>query len=257
MIVDVNTFIGDYPFRRIDGHEAAALAAGLHDDGVEEAWVSHLSGIFWRDPTEANELVAAAAAAHSTLRAVFAVHPERAHAPRVLRDALAAGAVAMRADPTFYGIDPAGAPMQRLAAMCGEADIPLLLAVRLEDGRQRHPHDVAGELPAAAVRTLLRADPRVRLLVTHADRPFIEEVHFGSTPAESARVWWDTSWVWGAPEDHLALLLETIGADRFVHGSGRPMRLPEAALARLDLLDVPADVLRALRSDNARRLGAR
>src|SRR2546430_14592435 len=85
-------------------------------------------------------------------------------------------------------------------------------------------NDRAGELPAAAVRALLRSDGDVRLLVTHADRGFVEEVHFGSTPEEARRVWWDICWIWGPPEDHLATLLETVGIDRFVFGGRQPLR---------------------------------
>src|SRR5205823_9568021 len=69
---------------------------------------------------------------------------------------------------------------------CGAARLPLLVAVRLEDARQRHPNDRAAEVPAAAVRALVRSDADVRLVVTHADRAFVEEVHFGSTPEEAA-----------------------------------------------------------------------
>ena len=126
--------------------------------------------------------------------------------------ARAAGAPAVRCDPTFYGIDPFGQAIRALGAACAAAGLPLVLAVRLEDGRQRHPNDRAAELPAAAVRTLIRTDPRLRLLITHADRPFIEEVHFGSTPEEAARLWWDICWIWGPPEDHLQILLRTVGA---------------------------------------------
>jgi len=61
------------------------------------------------------------------------------------------------------------------------------------------------------VRALIRSDADVRLLITHADRAFIEEVHFGSTPEEARRIWWDICWIWGPPEDHLATLLDTIG----------------------------------------------
>ena len=42
--------------------------------------------------------------------------------------------------------------------------------------------------------------------------------------------------VWGPPEDHLSLLLETIGAERFVLGTGMPLRIPDTPFARLDLL---------------------
>jgi len=126
--------------------------------------------------------------------------------------------------------------------------------VKLEDGRQRHPNDRAEELPPSAVRQLIRTDPKARLLITHADRSFIEEVHFGSTPDEASRIWWDICWVWGPPEDHLETLLRTIGPERFVFGTGQPLRLPENAVAKLDLLDLDAATREAIESGNAQRL---
>jgi hypothetical protein len=127
-----------------------------------------------------------------------------------------------------------------------------MMAVRLEDGRQRHPNDLAPELPAAAVRALIRSDEDVRLLITHADRGFIEEVHFGSTPEEAARLWWDVSWIWGPPEDHLETVLGTIGIERFVFGTGQPLRIPEVSVAKLDLLALAPERRAALESENAR-----
>jgi predicted TIM-barrel fold metal-dependent hydrolase len=64
-------------------------------------------------------------------------------------------------------------------------------------------------------------------------------------------------WIWGPPEDHLQTLLGTIGADRFVLGTGQPLRLPENAGAKLDLLDLaPAD-RDAIESGNAGALRGR
>jgi uncharacterized protein len=254
MRIDVNAFVGSYPYRRVPGTSPEAVLAAMDRSGMDEAWVSHLPGVFWRDPTEGNRWLLETAVRHARLRPVPAVHPELAGWQDVLRLAAAAGAPAVRADPTFYGIDPTGAPMRALAAACGEAGLPLVLAVRFEDGRQRHPIDHAPELPAAAVRALVRSDPRVRILVTHADRPFVEEVHFGSTPEEAARLWWDICWIWGPPEDHLQALLGTMGADRFVLGTGQPLRLPENAGAKLDLLDITAADRAAIESANARAL---
>jgi predicted TIM-barrel fold metal-dependent hydrolase len=124
------------------------------------------------------------------------------------------------------------------------------MSVRLEDARQRHPNDRAAELPPWAVRTLVRSDPGLRLIVTHADRPFVEEVHFGSTPEEASRILWDICWIWGPPEDHLETLLRTVGIERFVFGTGQPLRLPENSVAKLDLLDLNPDQRRAIESDN-------
>ena len=156
----------------------------------------------------------------------------------MLREARAREAPCVRCDPTHYGLNPSGAEMRALAAACGRLGLPVLTAVRLEDIRQRHPNDGAAELSPAAVRALVRADPRVRLIITHADRDFIEQVHFGSTPGEAARILWDIAWIWGPPEDHLELLLRTVGVERFAFGTGMPLRLPEASVAKLDLLDL-------------------
>ena len=257
MRIDVNAFVGAYPFRRVPGTSPEALLAAMDRTGLDEAWVTHLPGVFWRDPTEGNAWLVELASRYPRLRPVPAVHPGLAHWPATLRRASDAGAPAVRADPTFYGIDPAGVSMRALAAACGEAGMPLSLAVRFEDGRQRHPNDHAPELPAAAVRALVRSDPRVRLLVTHADRPFIEEVHFGSTPDEASRVWWDICWIWGPPEDHLQASLGTIGAARFVVGTGQPLRIPENAGAKLDLLDCSATDRAAIEGGNAGALRAR
>ena len=96
--------------------------------------------------------------------------------------------------------------------------------------------DTVGDLSAAAIRSLARAGDSVRLVVTAAGREMIEEVHWGLTEREQQRVFWDISWIWGPPEDHLAKLFRSIGASRFVYGSQWPLRLVQTPRANLDLL---------------------
>lgn len=250
MRIDVNAFLGSYPFRRVPGTSPDALLAAMDRTGIDRAWVSHLPGIFWRDPAAGNPWLYEVARTQARLRPVPAVHPEMAGWESVVREAADARAPAVRCDPTFYGIAPVSPAMRALVAACGRAGIPLMLAVRLEDGRQRHPNDHAADLPAAAVRALARADAAARLIVTHADRPFVEEVHFGSTPDEASRILWDICWIWGPPEDHLETLLRTVGPERFVFGTGQPLRIPENSVAKLDLLDLSAADRAAIEGGN-------
>jgi predicted TIM-barrel fold metal-dependent hydrolase len=255
MRIDVNALVGAYPFRRVPGTSPEALLRAMDRLEIEQAWVTHLPGVFWRDPGAGNSWLYEITGKAERLRAVPAVHPGLEGWKDVLAEAKAAGVPAIRCDPTFYGLDPTGIEMLLLAQACGAEGVPLMLAVRFEDARQRHPNDRAGELPPWAVRTLIRSDPQVRLLITHADRPFIEEVHFGSTPAESGRIWWDISWIWGPPEDHLETLLGTIGVERFVFGTGQPLRLAETSIAKLDLLDLSQENRAAIESGNAADIG--
>lgn len=250
--IDVNAFVGAYPWRKVPGTSPDALTKALDRVAIDTAWVTHLPGLFWRDPTEGNAWLyeVARKEPRGRLKPVPTVHPGLAQWTEVLSEATNAGAPAVRCDPHYLGLEPAGGEMCALAAACGAARLPLLLAVRLEDGRQRHPNDQTRELPAAAVRALIRSDADLRLLVTHADRSFIEEVHFGSTPDEARRIWWDICWIWGPPEDHLELLLRTVGLERFVFGSGVPMRIPENSVAKLDLLGLPAKDRNAIEAGN-------
>jgi hypothetical protein len=240
MRIDVNCFVGRYPFRGI-GAGPEHLLAEMDGAGIDTAWVSNLSAMFWRDPTTGNGVLYDARARSDRLIPVPAVHPQMANWEQVLDDAVAARLPAVRADPVCYGVAPDGAEMLRLCQAIAERDLVLQTAVRLEDVRQRHPNDTAGELTPAAARRLIRSNPRLRILITHADRDFIEQVHFGATPSEAARLLWDICWIWGPPEDHLALLLDTVGSDRFAFGTGLPLRLAENTLAKLELLECSAD----------------
>ena len=96
--------------------------------------------------------------------------------------------------------------------------MPLVLAVRFEDGRQRHPNDHAPELPAAAVRALIRSDPAAAP-ARHPRRPAASSRRCTSArrPTRRPRIWWDICWIWGPPEDHLQTLL--------AHGRRRALRV--------------------------------
>jgi uncharacterized protein len=252
MRVDVNALLGAYPFRKVPGTSPDALLQAMDRVAIDEAWVTHLPSLFWRAPAAGNAWLYETVARQPRLRPVPAVHPGLSGWEVGLGEAADRGAPVVRCDPAYYGLDPVGPEMRVLVAACAAARLPLMMAVRLEDARQRHPNDRVPELPAAALRALIRSDDEARLVITHADRALIEEVHFGSTPEEAARIWWDISWVWGPPEDHLGTLVGTIGVERFVFGTGQPLRIPETSVAKLDLLDLTEEQRAAIESGNAR-----
>jgi predicted TIM-barrel fold metal-dependent hydrolase len=234
--IDVNTFLGAYPFRDIGEWNVAMQLQEMERLGITESWISSLPAIFSPDPAAGNGDLYRAASAEPRLRPVPTVHPEMPAWQEAVREAAIRQAPAIRCDPTFRSLAGDGPEMKALLALAAGQRLPLMMAVRLEDIRQRHPDDVAAELTPAMVRALIRSHPDARLIITHADRDFIEQVHFGATPGEAARMLWDISWIWGPPEDHLEILLGTVGIDRFTFGTGTPLRLPETSIAKLDLL---------------------
>jgi hypothetical protein len=245
MTTDINALIGTYPFRHIPHPDPATLVRVMDREGISDAWVGHLPSAFYRDPTPGNAELYAAIAPHADrLSPVPAVRPDWPHWQSALRAAGNAGAPAIRAYPPQWGLGDNDPGLRELAIAAGEQGMALLLTVRFEDLRQRHSMDVAGDLSAATVRALARAGDVVRLVVTAAGRDMIEEVHWGLTPEEQSRVFWDISWIWGPPEDHLAKLLRAIGPARFAFGTQWPLRLAQNPRANLDLLPPDLDGIR-------------
>lgn len=240
-MIDVNAFVGTYPFRHVPHPEPAALLRVLEREGIEAAWVGHLPSAFYRDPSAGNrELFSMLQPHRDVLLPVPTVRPDWPRWHDALRAARDAGSPAVRAYPPQWGLGPHDVAMRELTIAAGELGMAVILTVRFEDLRQRHTLDIAGDLAAAVVRSLARAGKEVRLIVTAAGREMIEEVHWGLTDAEQQRVFWDFSWVWGPPEDQLAKLFRTVGSRRFVFGTQWPLRLAQNPIANLALL--PDDV---------------
>ena len=239
-MIDVAAYVGSYPFRHLPHPDPDVLVRVLEREGLAGAWVGYLPSVWQRDPAPGNTALFAALEPYPTLRPAPIVRPDWPRWEHTLEEALDRGAAAIRAYPMHWGMGPYDPSMRELALACGAVGVPLLLTTRFEDLRQRSPLDVASDLTAAHVRALARADASVRLVVTGAGREMLEETHWGLTPAEQGRVHWDFAWIWGPPEDHLAHLFRTVGAERFVYGTHWPLRLAQNPRANLELL--PAEL---------------
>ncbi len=235
--VDVSALIGAYPFRELPHPDAGTLIGVLDREEIAHAWVGHLPTAFHRDPGKGNESLYRELSSHrERLHPAPVVRPDWPAWEEELSRAVDEGASAIRAYPAHWGIGPEHPALDALARACAARQLPIVLTVRFEDARQRHAIDVAGDLPAATIRGLARAATGARIVVVAAGRATIEEIHWGLTPAERELVWYDTSWIWGPPENDFAHLLRSVGASRFVYGTGWPLRLAQVTRANLALL---------------------
>ncbi len=248
-MIDVNAWIGGFPYRHVPHPEPAVLARVVAREGLSGAWVGHLPSAFWRDPSPGNTELYAALAPYPTLHPAPCIRPDWPGVERQVAAAVAAGAPAVRVYPMQWGLAPGDGSLGRLGAACAEAGLVVVFTVRFEDVRQRHPLDVSSDLTAAHVRAFIRAENAPPTVLTHAGRDLIEEIFWSLTERERARLWFDFCCVWGPPEDHLSAMFRTLGPARFVYGTGWPLRLTQAPRSSLDLL--PDDLRAAAITDAA------
>lgn len=252
--VDVSAWIGAYPFRDLPHPDAAILVQVLRRERIGQAWVGSLPSAWHRDPASSNAWLYDQLAPHDgVLRPSPTVRPDWPGWEEALDEAVRRGAPSIRVYPMQIGMGATSPHLAALARAAADRGLIVQLTVRFEDLRQRHPMDSVPDLTAAHVRAIVRADPRVRVIVSGGGRDLIEETHWSLTPQEQSRCFWDWAWVWGPPEDHLEHLFQTVGADRFTFGGYWPLRLIQAPLATISLL---SPLLPAVTSTSGLRIAA-
>ena len=240
-MIDVHTYVGGYPFRHVPHPDPDALVRVLDREGVDKAWTAHLPSAFYRDPAAGNVALNAILSPYrSRLVAIPTVRADWPSVPDELSRARDGGAPAVKVYPHLLGQGPESESLAELLQACATLELSVLLTVKFEDSRQKHPMDSVGDLTAPTIRALARMGTGARLIVLGAGRAMIEEVHWSLTESERSSVYWDISWIWGPPEDDLAHVFRTVGVDRFLYGSGWPLRLAQTPRANLALL--PADL---------------
>src|SRR5207237_4527578 len=124
--IDVNAFLGAYPYRGVPATWPDGLLHAMTRAGIDEAWVSHLPSLFWRQPMEGNAWLYATAAREPRLKPVPALHPGLSGWEGALGEAADRAAPVGRCDPLYYGLDPTGPERRALAAAVGAAGRPRL-----------------------------------------------------------------------------------------------------------------------------------
>jgi len=232
MIVDVNTFLGPYPFRSVRYTTAAEMLAHMDANGIDAALVSSLPAVFYRDAQRGNEeLLRAIGPFTGRLFAVGMVNPAYAGWQRDLRWLVEQGATrAITLAPEHHGYRLTDERGRAAIQAIGETGLPLVLTQRLEDRRQRHHWDVAEDLKVDELLEVARANPALKFVLVNwlglpADKLLAAGLR-GRCLIDFAR-----QAVVGTKE--VPKLMEALGTGAIAFGSHMPFDYVASALVKL------------------------
>jgi len=250
-MIDFNAFAGPWPFRALPASAPADVADLLQEEGIARALVSSLEAPLFEDPQVANERLAARLQHDGFLLLCAAINPTLAgweQSLQAARDALAARALKLH--PNYHCYEADSEPMRALLAAAGEAGLPVIVQLRLQDLRAQHPLCKVPDVPVAKVLDAAAAVPGTPVI--------LGGVRFGEVRAEAARirslpnVYVDLSQV--EHSDGLRQAVTAVGAERLLLGTAAPLFNVRSALLKLDEGDLDDHERGAITRANARSL---
>ncbi len=255
MLIDTHTYIGHWGFRPLPWRDASGLLRAMDRHGIDQAWVSSASAILYRNSHAANEELHAEVSKHRDRLVPFAVinptYADWEHDLAVCREEF--GCRGVRLYPPYHRYTLRDQPCRELVEAAIASDLVVSVPHWVEDDRERswliaQP----GIVPVADMAALAQAHPDGRF-VFHYGLGFTE-TPLGQRGAVQAAYGLDIARLPVFVKEELPTLLETIGPERLVFGSGMPLTSVEVPLFKLEVLDAPEAVMAQIRWQNAQRL---
>jgi uncharacterized protein len=247
MIIDINAWLGHYPWRQLRNNDARSLVALMDRVGINKAIVSSIDAIYYNNPQSGNEQLYAETGPYLDRLIPFGtINPTYAgweHDLIVCHEDW--GMRGLRAFPVHHGYALNDKACRALLAAAAERHLPVAFAVRLVDRRQHHWLDPTNDLDQTALAGMIADHPNNRFMVLNSLAP----ANTWATLVDS-QVLFDiarmtTLDIALSPKSFsIPALCQEIGMQHLAFGSGIPFSVPEVALLKM----------RTLRADEVTRV---
>ena len=253
-IIDCNTFIGNWPFRRLRRNDAESLIAMMDRFGIWKPCVASADAILYRNSHAGNEKLYEETRPYTDRLALYAtLNPAYAGWERDLQQCVDWGFRAVRLYPIYHGYRLDSPECGRIVAAAREAGLPVSIPCRVEDTRQRHWMDRFEDVDPLDVLHLAEANPETNFILTESLLGWPS----GSDRwkrMRDVRVHVELSRMTALMERPLQIAVHALGADRVLFGTGFPFKTPSPAFLKLQVLEADEDEKAAIAGGNVLRL---
>jgi predicted TIM-barrel fold metal-dependent hydrolase len=247
MIIDYLASVGDFAFRHVVHGAAPDLVKLMDEEGIDRAVVSSLESILYRNVHKGNELMADRIDAYGDrLIGAAVINPSY---PEAVEDAECCikrfGMKAIRLYPNYHGYTLTDPRVGSVVSVAQEHSVPVSVAFRVEDERQRHwlidPPAVSPE----DVLSLVKAFPEVTFVMERASGGELSQLIAGGPDATN---WFaETSGRFSSPGP----IIKAIGPDRVLFGSDIPLQYARPSLLKLQSLELDETSTQKIMEENA------
>lgn len=255
MIIDLNAWLGSWPFRSLRDNTPETLVARLDRCGIDQAAVSSVEGILHRNVQPANERLAADVAPFADrLIPMATINPMYVKwEDDLARCHESLGMKGVRLFPNYHGYKVNSQEARRVVSACAERNLAVFIPQRIEDHRQRHWMDSAADpLSLSEIAALISEVPDATVVITNARglsrSPLMRaDLRGGSWYVDLSLA--EVHYVLHHSAERmteLARFIEDGGADHLVFGTHLPFSYAGAAMVKRRVLPVDDEALEAI-----------
>ena len=179
MFIDVNTYVGHWPFRELVNNTLEGLDKLAQDNGITHMVVSNIEGFFYKDVHQANLSLLKQLKAY-TGKTVFLplaiINPTYPEWERDAREMIAAGFMGFEIAPfyhfySFQAVLPYDDYVtvhyaKQVLDLAEELNVPVRVCTSVENFRARSNYERYDNPTGEDINALLRANPNTHLIIT-------------------------------------------------------------------------------------------
>jgi len=246
-LIDLNAWLGSYPFRSVQSTPAELLKK-IDRFGISKAAVSSIEAAYHRNVQPANERLFAQIDGHrDRLIPLGTISPMYPKWEQDLARCVDAGARGIRILPQCHDYRLDGPVGDTLVEAISDAGLPIFIPHRIEDIRERHWMDPGSALDLGTIAETISRFPETTFVINNA-RSISRSPLWQRDDVRNANWYLDLSLAeihyglhWGiATAQDLQVIIEAGGAGHFVFGSHQPFSYVAPALVKMATLGVDA-----------------
>lgn len=259
MLVDINAYVGHWPFRQRIYNTCEERLERMNRFGVDVSVISNLNGIFYKNPQSANEELHEELMSTQSFAKRFipfaVINPIYAAWRDHFETSISRlGMKGVRLYPKYHGYSLTDPACIELVKRARDAGLPVSLCLRMVDSRPSSWMDLERKKEWALkdVMPLIREVPDAKYFIVNvANSALLPDDDLELL--KSADVLIDTS---GRNILNLAEMIKTYGGEKFAYGSHAPILDEVTGLLRIESLrdsEANETTKNLLRAGNARR----
>ncbi|MBM3235492.1 metal-dependent hydrolase [Candidatus Poribacteria bacterium] len=241
MIIDVNAYLGHWPFRQLRYNTAEKLIELMNKFGLDKTVVSSLNAIFYKNCQSGNEELATETREHRERFIPFAtlnpMYPGwEDDFEQCVEEFNMKG---LRLFPHYHNYKLTDDASIRLIHEATQRCMPVSIPMRMVDRRQRHWLDSARDLSLSEFEEIIKQCSETTFILT-------EGVGWENSQLvnvfKSCNFLIEISRLTSVLQESIPRLLDALGPTKLAFGTGMPFKYPRPALLKMEILEASEEV---------------